>query len=79
MFLKYLQLPNLSVQQTLNAQITLHVLGRHVKTLALLVPVALMLNVKLKDIVLFASAILVMRVILIGFVKNVRLNNFIIY
>ena len=71
--LKFLQLPNLSVQPIPNAQIILHVSERNAKTHVLLAPVALMLNVKHNAIVLYAIVNQDMREILIEFVKNVRI------
>ena len=71
--LKFLQLPNPSVQPIPNAQIILHVSERNAKTHVLLAPVALMLNVKHNAIVLYAIVNQDMREILIEFVKNVRI------
>ena len=69
--LKFLQLPNLSVQPIPNAQIILHVSERLVRIPALLAHAESMLNVRHKDIVLYVIANLDMRVTPIEFVKNV--------
>ena len=71
--LKYFQLPALSVQLIQNVQIILHASEKNAKTHVLLAPVALMLNVKRNDIVLYAIVNQDMKEILTEFVKNVRI------
>jgi hypothetical protein len=63
-------LPGLSVQLTQNVQIILHASEKNAKILVLLAPVALMLNVKRNDIVLYAIVNRDMKEILTEFVKN---------
>ena len=69
-----LQLHAQNVLLIQNAPITLHVSEKNAWTLAPLARVELMLNVVLPDIEPFVFVVLVMKAILTGYVKSVRLN-----
>ena len=66
---------DLNVQLILNAQITLHVYKKSVKTLVTRTRVVEMPNARLKTIEQFVFVFMAMSEILTHYVKNVRFRN----